>query len=240
MIKFEIKGSKDKKLIKFFEQTINRKMPFIASRALNRTTAQMRNDYLRKEYGSVFDKRNEQFFKLTHTIANSSSRTMKENGVLRSAILRNEVPAPAFTVKGRTKTSVEGPLTKRRVDTSFMEFHASGGTRRPLRTKKAVPMTVGGYKITRSKRTGKVSKAKEAKTLYPQDNTFVRKSKKSGKSVLFVRTGKRTVKPAYHFQPSVVNTKKYNPFGGHFNYIANQRMKFHLKQGMRQIIRERI
>ena len=97
-----------------------------------------------------------------------------------------------------------------------------------MRTKLAVPMTVGGYKITR-KKTGGVVKAKKASTLYPQDRTFVGKSKKTGKSILFVRTGKKTIKPAYHFETSVKNTRKYNPAPAILRGV-NSRINFEFKK----------
>ena len=208
MIKFDVKG--DKKVKAALDRMVQRQLPFAASLALNTTITKVRDNELFRDYQKTFKARNKQFFKLTHTVFNSSAKTFRSNGFVRAAIQRNEMPPVAGTKKGRTKTSVEGPIQKRRIDTSFMEFHVSGGIRKPLRAKLAVPMTVGGYKITRTK-TGRVTKAKKASTLYPQPKTFVGKSQKTGKSILFVRTGKKKVKPAYHFEKTVKNRAKYNP-----------------------------
>jgi hypothetical protein len=226
LIKFEFKGDKETKAA--LERMVTRQIPFAASLALNTTITKVRDNELFHSYKKTFKARNKQFFKLTHTIFNSSAKTFRTNGFVRAAIQRNEMPAVQGTKKGRTKTSIEGPLSKRRVDTSFMEFHVSGGTRKPLRTKLAVPMTVGGYKITRTK-TGKVTNAKKAKTLYPQSKTFVGKSSKTGKSILFVRTGKKKTVPAYHFEPSVKNTKKYNPAAAILQGV-NARIQFEFKK----------
>ena len=226
MIRFDVKG--DKKTREALSNMLERQVPFAASLALNRTITKVRDDELMRAYDRVFNMRNKQFFKLTHTIFNSSAKTFRQSGYVRAAIQRNEMPALAGTKKGRTKTSIEGPLPegKRRVDTSFMEFHVSGGIRKPLRSKVAVPITKGKtppFKITRTK-TGKVVKAKQAKTLYPQERTFVQ-GKKSGKSVLMVRTGRRTVKAAYHFQSQVKNRRKYNPVNAVLSGF-NNRIKF--------------
>lgn len=226
MIKFDVKG--DKKVKAALDRMVNKQLPFAASLALNTTITKVRDDELFRSYQKTFKVNNRQFFKLTHTIFNSSARTFRQSGYVRAAIQRNEMPPVQGTKKGRTKTSIEGPLQKKRVDTSFMEFHVSGGTRRPLRNKLAVPMTVGGFKITR-KKTGGVVKAKKASTLYAQDRTFVGKSKKTGKSILFVKTGKKTVKPAYHFQTSVKNVRKYNPASAILKGV-NSRINFEFKK----------
>jgi hypothetical protein len=226
LIKFDVKG--DKKVKAALERMVAKQLPFAASLALNTTITKARDNELFRSYQKTFKARNKQFFKLTHTIFNSSAKTFRTNGFVRAAIQRNEMPPVQGTKKGRTKTSIEGPMTKRRVDTSFMEFHVSGGTRRPLRAKMAVPMTVGGYKITRTK-TGKVTEAKKAKTLYPQAKTFVGKSSKTGKSILFVRTGKKKTKPAYHFETSVKNTRKYNPATAILQGV-NTRIQFEFKK----------
>ncbi len=226
MIKFDVKG--DKKVKAALDRMVAKQLPFAASLALNTTITKARDNELFRSYQKTFKARNKQFFKLTHTVFNSSAKTFRTNGFVRAAIQRNEMPAVQGTRKGRTKTSVEGPVSKRRVDTSFMEFHVSGGTRKPLRTKLAVPMTVGGYKITRTK-TGKVTKAKKASTLYSQPKTFVGKSKRTGKSILFVRTGKKKTKPAYHFETSVKNTRKYNPAAAILQGV-NARIKFEFKK----------
>jgi hypothetical protein len=226
LIKFDVKG--DKKVKAALDRMVTKQLPFAASLALNTTITKARDNELFRSYQKTFKARNKQFFKLTHTIFNSSAKTFRTNGFVRAAIQRNEMPAVQGTRKGRTKTSVEGPMSKRRVDTSFMEFHVSGGTRRPLRSKLAVPMTVGGYKITRTK-TGKVTKAKKASTLYPQAKTFVGKSSKTGKSILFVRTGKKKTKPAYHLETSVKNTRKYNPATAILQGV-NTRINFEFKK----------
>lgn len=226
MIKFDVKG--DKKVKAALDRMVKKQLPFAASLALNTTITKVRDNELFSAYSKTFKVNNKQFFKLTHTIFNSSAKTFRSNGFVRAAIQRNEMPPIQGTKKRRTKTSIEGPLLKRRVDTSFMEFHVSGGTRKPLRSKLAVPMTVGGYKITR-KKTGGVVEAKKAKTLYPQDRTFVGKSQKTGKSILFVRTGKKTTKPAYHFQKSVKHNKKYNPAPAILRGV-NARINFEFKK----------
>ena len=228
MIKFDVKGDKEVKAA--LDRMVKKQLPFAASLALNTTITKVRDNELLNSYKRSFTLRNKQFFKLTHTIFNSSAKTFRQTGAVTAAIQRNEMPPVRGTRKGRTKTSIEGPLPggKRRVDTSFMEFHVSGGTRRPFRAKMAVPMTVGGYKITRTK-TGKVTEAKKASTLYPQPKTFVGKSKKTGKSILFVRTGKKKIKPAYHFETSVKNVRKYNPATAILRGV-NARINFEFKK----------
>lgn len=229
MITIEVKGDKKQRMA--LERMVKKQIPFAASLALNTTVAKVRNDDVWRQYEKTFKARNKQFFKLTHTVFNSQAKTFNSMGFVRAAIMRNESAPPAGTKKGRTKTSVEGPLSKRRVDTSFMEFHVSGGIRKPLRAKKAVPMTTSDFKITRTK-TGKVTKAKKASTLYPQDRTFVRKSKRTGKSILFVRTNKKKKpQPAYHFQPSVKINRKYN-FADAAVRGFNARVQFEFKKAI--------
>ena len=161
----------------------------------------IRDSEVRHEYKKRFELRNESFFKnLSHKVFFSNVQQLNRQGVLTASIQRAELPAPPGSV-GRSMG----------VDTSFMEFHLKGGIRKPLKSKLAVPMTVGGAKITRTKKTGRIVKSKQVKVLYPQDNTFVGKSKKTGKSILFQRTTKKRVTPMYHFEASVKNKRKYNP-----------------------------
>ena len=70
-------------------------------------------------------------------------------------------------------------------------------------------MTVGGAKITRTKKTGRIVKSKQVKVLYPQDNTFVGKSKRLAE--YFIQRTTKNVTPMYHFEASVKNKRKYNP-----------------------------
>ena len=196
--------AKDKKLQKKIDALVDSQIPFAVSQGLSNAVQKTRDNELKHAYSGTFDKRNEQFFKLTHSVARSSISHTKRTGVAIAAIKRADAPKVNGTVGG---------TTRRKVDTSFMEKHVTGGTRKALRTKKAIPLTQGRspvLPIKRSRKTGKVSKAKEAKTLYPQDRTYMMGSK-GGNSVLMVRTGKKTVKAAYVFANSVTNTAKYNP-----------------------------
>ena len=194
----------DKKMKEKIEALAAKQIPFAVSQGLSNAVQKTRDGELKREYQRVFEKRNEQFFKLTHSVARASISYTKNYGVAIAGVKRADSPKIAGTVGGSTK---------RKFDSSFMEAHVTGGIRRALRTKKAVPITKGKspiYPITRSPNTGKVSNARKAKTLYNQDRTFMVGSK-SGKSVLMVKTGKRTVKAAYAFVDAVENKKKYNP-----------------------------
>lgn len=196
--------AKDKRLQKKIEAFAAKQMPFAVATGLSNAVQKTRDNELKSAYKRTFDLRNEQFFKLTHSVARASIADTKATGIAIVAIKRADAPRISGTVGGSTK---------RRVDTSFMEFHVTGGTRKALRTKKAIPVTTGAspvFPIKRSRKTGKISKAKKASTLYNKDNTFMR-GKKSGSSVLMVRTGKKTVRAAYVFSDTVTNTAKYNP-----------------------------
>jgi hypothetical protein len=196
--------AEDKKLQKKIDALVFKQIPFAVSQGLSNAVQKTRDNELKHAYSGTFDKRNEQFFKLTHSVARASISHTKRTGVAIAAIKRADAPKVNGTVGG---------TTRRKVDTSFMEKHVTGGTRKALRTKKAIPLTQGRspvLPIKRSPKTGKVSKAKQAKTLYPQDRTYMMGSK-GGNSILMVRTGKKTVKAAYVFANSVTNTAKYNP-----------------------------
>ena len=196
--------AKDKKLQRKVEAFAAQQMPFAVAVGLSNAVQKTRDNEVRRAYKLSFDLRNEQFFKLTHSVARASIRDTKATGVAVAAIKRADAPRIDGT---------SGGSTRRKVDTSFMEFHVTGGTRRALRTKKAIPVTSGAspiYPIKRSRKTGKVSKAKKASTLYKKDNTFML-GKKGGTSVLMVKTGKKTVRAAYVFANSVTNKPKYNP-----------------------------
>ncbi len=182
------------------DRAIKRQVPFAVSKGLNDMVVEIRDNEVRKEYQKTFELRNESFFKnLTHKVFFSNKRQVRRFGLLIASIQRSELPPPPGAV-GRQ-------ISK---DTSFMDLHIKGGTRKPLGAKKAVPMTVGGAVIKRAKGSGKVVKSKQVKTLYPLDNTFVRNSRKTGKGILFQIKGKKSI-PMYHFQSSVKNKKKYNP-----------------------------
>ncbi len=180
-------------------KVVNKQLPFAASKGLNNMVTKIRDNEVRQEYKKVFELRNESFFKnLSHKIFFSNVRQLKRFGVLVASIQRSELPAPPG--------SVGNQINK---DTSFMDLHITGGTRKPLGKNKAVPFSVSSGIITRNKRTGRVVKSKEVKTLYARKDTFTGDIK-AGKGVLFQRK-KKTIIPLYHFQSSVRNTKKYNP-----------------------------
>jgi hypothetical protein len=190
--------SNDKKLKGKLDNLLQRQIPFAMSKSLNKLTEDIRDKDLARVYGRAFEKRNESFFRLTHDIRRSTKSQWKRLGAVISAIQPGE-DATRLGMSGRPK----------RVDTSFMNLHVKGGLRKPKKAKLAVPVTIGSpnaiYPITRNKRSGKVTKSRKASTLYPQQRTFM------AKNVLMVRTGKRTKKAAYHFQPSVRITRKYSP-----------------------------
>jgi len=200
MYKLDIKANAGE-LTDQIQDVIDKQMPFAMSKGLNTMVVKIRDSEVRHEYKKHFELRNESFFKnLSHKVFFSSKRQINRFGFLTASIQRAELPQPAGTL-GKSLG----------VDTSFMELHLKGGTRKPLRSKLAVPMTVGGADIKRSRRTGRINKSKQAKILYPKDNTFVAKSKNTGKSILFQRRTKKKVIPMYHFETSVKNKRKYNP-----------------------------
>ena len=183
------------------QQVVDKQLPFAMSKGLNTMVTKIRDNEVRHEYKKHFELRNESFFKnLSHKVFGSSKRQIDRFGFLTASIQRAELPPPAGAF-GRSLS----------VDTSFMELHVTGGTRKPLRSKLAVPMTVGGANIRRAKRTGKITKSKQPKVLYPKDNTFVAQSQRTGKSILFQRQSRKKLIPMYHFEASVKNTRKYNP-----------------------------
>lgn len=200
MIKFT---ASDKALQGKLDDFVSRQVPFALSDALSNTLTKIRDNELMRSYKKTFTMRDRQFFKLTHSVARADISATKRSGVAIAAIKRADAPRIPGTVGG---------TTKKPVDTSFMEKHVRGGRRRALRTKKAVPITKGrtpALGITRTK-TGKVTKAKKASTLYAQDRSFVVGSK-TGDAILMVRTGKKTTKAAYLLTPSILNVKKYAP-----------------------------
>lgn len=209
--------AKDKALQSKLDDFVDRQVPFALSDALSNALTKTRDNELRRSYKSTFKMRDKQFFKLTHSVARADISFTKRTGTAIAAIKRADAPRIAGTVGG---------TTRKPVDTSFMEAHVKGSRRRALRTKKAVPITKGRtppFNITRTK-TGKVTKAKKASTLYRQDRTFV-VGDKNHNSILMVRTGRKTIKAAYLFTPSIKNTKKYGPL------IAVQRgMRTRMKQ----------
>ena len=195
--------AKDKKLQSKIDNLVKGQIMFAASVGLSEATTKARDTNLKDAYEKTFKMRDKQFFKLTHAVARSSIGDAKKSRVATTAIKGADAPRVAGTVGGSTRKAV---------DTSFMNFHVTGGSRKAKRTKKAVPITKGvtpPLKITRTK-TGKVTNAKKARTIYPKENSFVLGSK-SGNSILMVKTGKRTVKAAYTLTPQVKNKKKYNP-----------------------------
>lgn len=208
------------------QKVVDKQLPFAASKGLNNMVVKIRDSEVRHEYKKRFQLRNESFFKnLSHKVFFSNVRQFKQYGVLTASIQRAELPAPPGSV-GRGLG----------VDTSFMELHLKGGTRKPKGAKLAVPMTVGGAKITRTRKTGRVVKSKQVKVLYPKDNTFVGKSKKTGKSILFQRTSKKRVTPMYHFETSIKNTRKYNPVRAVMNGVQ-ARAKFEISTAMIKAIK---
>ena len=182
-------------------KVVEKQLPFAASKGLNNMVTKIRDNEVRQEYKKVFELRNESFFKnLSHKIFFSNVRQLKRFGVLVASIQRSELPAPPGSVGNRIDK-----------DTSFMDLHITGGTRKPLGKNKAVPFSVSSGIITRNKRTGEVVKSKEVKTLYARKDTFTGDIR-AGVGVLFQRKRKsRDIIPLYHFQRSVRNTKKYNP-----------------------------
>lgn len=202
MIRFT---ASDKKIQKKLDDFVDDQIPFATSLALNTAVTKVRDNELRSAYSRTFKLRNNQFFKLTHKVALSQARVVRTTGVAIAAIKRADGPRVAGTTERNTRGSV---------DTSFMEFHVTGGTRRALKAKKAVPITKGrtpAFEIKRSGKTGKISNAKKASTLYKQDRTFMTGKRGDNKNILMVRTGKKTIKAAYAFVPSVTNRAKYRP-----------------------------
>ena len=194
----------DKKLEGKLDSLVNKQIPFASSQAVSNILTKIRDNELKSEYKRTFDKAvNMQFYKLFHAVARANVADSKRNGFSRAALKRIDSPPVPGTSRG---------TTKRAVDTSFMEFHVSGGRRSALRTKKAVPITKGvtpPLNIKRSKKTGRIGKARKASTLYKQEGAFT-VGPKSGTSILFVRRGKKK-KAAYSLVPYVDNKKKYNP-----------------------------
>lgn len=200
MIRFT---ASDKALQASLDDFVNRQIPFALSNALSDALTKTRDNELRRAYKNTFTMRDRQFFKLTHAVARSEVAYTKRTGIAVAAIKGADSPRVPGTIGG---------TTRKPVDTSFMEAHVKGSRRRALRAKKAVPITKGrtpALGITRTK-TGKVTKARKASTLYRQDRTFV-VGDKSNDSILMVRTGKKTIKAAYLLTPSVKNEKKYAP-----------------------------
>lgn len=190
--------SDDKRISKKLNDLMVRQIPFAMSKALNNLTHDIRDKDLSRVYGKTFEVRNQRFFRLTHDVRQSRKSQWQRMGAVVSAIQPGEAPT-RMGMSGRPK----------KVDTSFMKLHVKGGTRLPKKSKLSVPVTTSEpsaiFPIKRSTKTGKVSKARKASTLYPQKRTFMRKN------VLMVRTGKDTVKAAYHFEPSVQIKRKYSP-----------------------------
>jgi len=200
LIKFT---ASDKALQGALDDFVSRQVPFALSNALSNALTKTRDNELLRSYKGTFKMRDKQFFKLTHAVARADISFTKRTGVAIAAIKRADAPRIPGTVGG---------TTRKPVDTSFMEFHVKGGRRRALRAKKAVPITKGrtpALGITRTK-TGKVTKAKKASILYRQDRSFI-VGDRTHNSILMVRTGKKTIKAAYLFTPSVENIKKYGP-----------------------------
>tara|TARA_R100000426_G_scaffold68360_1_gene47582 strand:- start:18 stop:725 length:708 start_codon:yes stop_codon:yes gene_type:complete len=186
------------------QRVVDKQLPFAASMGLNELLFSVQKTEVLRVYEKAFDKRNDAFFNLVNRVYKSNKRQLKQFGFLTASIQRGELPGPAGSSTKPIASTKRNPA-----DTSFMLAHARGGVRKPLRSKKAVPMTVGGARISRSKTTGKVRHAQKASTLYAQDNTFVRKSTKTGKSILFRRVRKKIV-PVYHFEAAPRNRRKYN------------------------------
>lgn len=215
--------AQDKKLQTKIDNLVSKQLMFAVSVALSESAAKTRDYELKDEYNRAFKMRDKQFFKLTHAVARSSFAEAKKRKIATAAIKAADAPRIPGTVGG---------TTRKPVDTSFMAFHISGGTRKALKTKKAVPLTKGVtplLKITRTK-TGKVTKAKKASTLYARDRSFV-KGPKSGNSILMVRTGKKTVKAAYTLTPQVKNKRKYNPMRA-VKKGVNRRINFEFKKAL--------
>lgn len=183
---------------------VNKQIPFASSQAVSNILTKIRDHELKSEYKRTFDNAvNMQFYKLFHAVARANISSSKRNGFSRAAIKRIDAPAVPGTSKGTTKRSV---------DTSFMEFHVTGGRRQAQRTKKAVPVTSGvtpPLNIKRSKTTGKIGRARKPSTLYKEKGSFTIGSK-SGTSILYVRRGKKK-RAAYSLVPYVENKKKYDP-----------------------------
>lgn len=215
--------AKDKALQSKLDDFVDRQVPFALSDALSNALTKTRDNELRRSYKSTFKMRDKQFFKLTHSVARADISFTKRTGTAIAAIKRADAPRIAGTVGG---------TTRKPVDTSFMEAHVKGSRRRALRTKKAVPLTKGRTPvlgITRTK-TGKVTKARKASTLYNKEGSFV-VGNRSHDSILMVRTGKTTIRAAYLLTPSVKNEKKYGPL------IAVQRgMRTRMKQEFQKSI----
>lgn len=195
----------DNNMTKKLRDLANRQIAFGLSRGLNLFVRQARDYPLNSYYGRVFEKRNKQFFKLTHSIANSDKRQWRY-GHLTAAIQRQGDTPPAGARKQKSG---------RLADTSFMTKHVTGGKRYPRGSKKFVPFETAP--IARRKggaKAGSVVSKDSPKILYPREGsrTFFAKSK--GKTILFKRLGRgqdARVQPMYHLQPFVTNKPKYDP-----------------------------
>lgn len=188
-----------------------REIKFGLSQGMNRTISKVREHKLSTQYAATFDKRNSQFFNLVHTISNSHVSQFDRYGMLIGAISRNETPPPTGAKRGRVKGKRKG-----KVDTSFMVKHVRGGNRTPSGAKLAIPFSTSSFQPKRTRgstpQSGRIRAADRVSRLYPQKQTFVGKSKRSGKSVLFKRQRKGKPVPLYHFQTSIKNKPKYNPY----------------------------
>lgn len=195
--------AEDKKLQKKIDALVNKQLMFALSLGLSEAVTKTRDNELKDAYTKTFEMRDRQFFKLTHAVARSSIGDAKRSKIATAAIKGADSPRIAGTVGGSTRKAVK---------TDFMAFHVTGGSRKALRTKKAIPIEKGitpPLKITRTSK-GKVTKAKKASTLYSSPKSFVIGSR-SGTSILMYKTGKKTVKAAYVLTPEIKNKKKYNP-----------------------------
>jgi len=180
---------------------VNKQLPFALSKGLNELTVKVRDNELLREYQSTFTMNNKQFFKLTHSISVSSKNQWKQYGAVMSSIQQSENTPP----RGSKRKSGE----RKKVDTSFMVTHVTGGSRFPKKKKKFVPFSTAPIKRNAG---GSVRKAYTPTTLYPKNNprTFI--SEVRGRPVLFRKMGRaKKVQAMYHLQPFVTNTRKYNP-----------------------------
>lgn len=204
------------------DRAVKKQLPFAASMGLNELMFSVQKTEVLRVYEKAFDKRNNAFFNLVNRVYKSNKRQLTQFGFLTASIQRGELPGPPLSTTKPIRSTKRNPA-----DTSFMLTHARGGIRKPLRSKKAVPMTVGGANITRHKTTGKVRNAQKPKVLYPQANTFVATSSRSGKSILFKRRSRNIVVPMYHFEAAPKNTRKYN-IDMAVEIGVKRRFKFHM------------
>jgi len=217
--------SNAKEFTNFVKQLAESQVPFALSKALNVTAVEARNGDLHQEYKSTFEERNKAFFRQVHTIRPSSARDGKRLGRMVVAIQQSSEPNPPGTVKKLSSRQVPGvkvkysnthqPGTRKRTvaDTSFMERHVSGGTRKPGPDRLVIAVPNSRQNVVRNKNTGAVVKGLKPETLIKSNKGWFSPKKKEdgvlGK--LQVKDGKRGAKSLYYLHNSVRIKPRYKP-----------------------------